>query len=278
MQNKFVDTNNIKLHYLEYEGDGPTLILMHGLTANAHAFDGLMAAGLNKKYTIIAVDLRGRGLSDFPANGYTMKEHAADIIGLLDALKLDKVILGGHSFGALLTLYIAAHFAERVDKMILIDAAAKLHPKVKEMLVPTLSRLGQTFSSFEAYISKVKQAPYITEWHEEMLSYYKADVKTNEDGTVTPRPKMDNMTEAVLKGSLGEPWEQLIANNDKPTILINACGVYTLEAPLLPEELARETVEMMKDCKYIQVEGNHQTMLYGQGAEQIVEAISNFIG
>lgn len=38
--NRFVQTNNIQLHYLDYPGDGPTLALMPGLTANAHEFDG----------------------------------------------------------------------------------------------------------------------------------------------------------------------------------------------------------------------------------------------
>ncbi|HAK12371.1 MAG TPA: alpha/beta hydrolase, partial [Chitinophagaceae bacterium] len=42
MQSSFVTTNGIQLHYLHFPGDGPTIILMHGLTANAHAFDGLI--------------------------------------------------------------------------------------------------------------------------------------------------------------------------------------------------------------------------------------------
>jgi pimeloyl-ACP methyl ester carboxylesterase len=61
------DTNGIHLHYLDYPGDGPTLILMHGLTANAHSFAGLIRAGLSPQLPVLAVDLRGRGLSDCPA-------------------------------------------------------------------------------------------------------------------------------------------------------------------------------------------------------------------
>ena len=90
MQSKFINTNNIKLHYLEFEGNGPAIIFMHGLSANAHAFDGLIAAGLSPTFHIMSVDLRGRGESDAPVTGYTMKEHAEDIIGLMDAFKLEK--------------------------------------------------------------------------------------------------------------------------------------------------------------------------------------------
>ena len=277
MVSKYINTNHIRLHYLDNEVDGPLLVLLHGLTANAHAFDGLMAAGLGKEYRILSIDLRGRGLSDQPESGYTMKEHAADIIGLLDGLPIESAIIAGHSFGAFLGLYLAVYFPDRVQKLILMDAAVRMHPDTKEMLGPALSRLEQTFASFDAYLNKVKQAPYLTNWDENMRSYYWADVKNNPDGTVTIRSKLANMMEAVMKGSLGEPWAELIKLLQKPAMLINAPGVYTMGAALLPKELALETINMMNDCRYIEVTGNHQTMLYGEGAMQIVTAVKTFI-
>ncbi len=276
MSEHFVETYGIRLHYLEFTGDGPTIILMHGLTANANAFDGLISAGLTPAFNVISIDLRGRGKSDQPANDYTMATHATDIIGFLDALKIKTVVIGGHSFGALLTFYLAAHYPERVEKMILLDAAAKMHPNTKEMLVPALSRLGQTFSSFDSYLDKVKQAPYINFWDEQMTTYYRADVKDNDDKTVTPIPQLNNMLLAV-NGALAEPWLDYIQGVNKPAILMNGGGIYTLGAPLLPEENARETAAMMKDCRYIKIPGNHQTMLYGGGAKEIVNAVKTFL-
>ncbi len=273
----FIKTNTINLHYLEYEGEQPTIIFMHGLTANAHAFDGLMAAGLNPAFHIISVDLRGRGESDAPDVGYTMKEHATDIIALMDALKLNKVILAGHSFGGFLALYLVKYFPDRVDKLILMDAAANMHPNTKDMLAPTLGRLGQTFSSFNAYLEKVKSAAYLTFWDKNMETYYKADVKQHADGSVSCIPQSAHMMEAVLKGSLGEPWMDYLQTLEHETILINAPGVYTLGAALLPEENAMETVELMKNCIYAKVQGNHQTMLYGPGAGEIVSIIKHFL-
>src|SRR5436190_12446655 len=99
----FIKTNGIKLHYLDYRGTGPVLVLLHGLTANAFAFEGLMAAGLGQHFRVITVDLRGRGLSDKPLWGYSIHLHAKDIIGLLDHLQLKSVFIGGHSFGGLLS-------------------------------------------------------------------------------------------------------------------------------------------------------------------------------
>jgi pimeloyl-ACP methyl ester carboxylesterase len=272
----FVETNGIRLHYLHYPGDGPTILLMHGLTANAHAFDGLIAAGLSPTFNILSVDLRGRGQSDQPHDDYTMPTHANDILGLMDALGLEKAVIGGHSFGALLSFYLAANYPERVEKMILLDAAARMHPNTKEMLTPTLGRLGQVFPSFEAYTDKVKAAPYIEFWDEQMVSYYRADVTTLDDGSVTPIPKLEHMLQAV-NGGLGQPWLEYISGIHHKAILINGPGIYTMEAALLPEENARETVEMMKNCTYAKVPGNHQTMLYGAGAKAIVNEIVNFM-
>lgn len=268
--------NGITIHYLHYKSDGPTVILMHGLTANAHAFDGLIAAGLFPAYNVIAVDLRGRGQSSQPEQGYSLAEHAKDIIGLLDHLKIDKAIIGGHSFGALLTFYMTRYYPQRIEKMIIMDAAVRMHERTKEMLGPAMSRLGQTFSSFNAYLEKVKQAPYITFWDEQMVSYYQADVHTNEDGSVRCIPRLTNMVEAV-NGVLAEPMAEHIQYASQPAILINGPGVYTMEAALLPKANALETVQLMKNCTYVEVPGNHQTMLYGDGAEGIVNAIKAFL-
>lgn len=276
MESTFVQTNSVRLHYLEYEGSGPAIILMHGLTANAHAFDGLIAAGLSPAFRVISVDLRGRGQSEQPAQGYSMQEHAKDIIGLMDALKIEKAVIGGHSFGALVTFYLAARYPARVEKMILLDVAANMHPDAKEMLAPALSRLGKHYDSFEAYLEKVKQAPYLNFWDLAMLSYYTADVRKNEDGSVICIPGPQQIQQAVA-AAFNEPWIEYIKNMNQPAILINGPDVYTMNAPLVPEKNAMEMVDMMKDCMYAKVPGNHQTMLYGEGAIEIVSIIRYFL-
>ncbi|QDA58779.1 alpha/beta fold hydrolase [Hymenobacter jejuensis] len=277
MKSQFLHTNGIRLHYLDYPGPEPPLVLLHGLTANAYAFEGLIQAGLTTTRRILAVDLRGRGLSDKPATGYSMAEHAQDIIGLLDALQLDKAELVGHSFGALLSLYLAYHFPARVDKLVLLDAAARLHPQTREMLVPTMGRLGKTTSSFAEYLAQARQAPYLTIWDESMEAYYQADVQTNADGSVTPRSRPENIAECLTQGVFAEPWTEYIQAVQQPALLLNGTQNYALGAPLLPREFAEETVAMLPHGQYREVWGNHQTMLYGQGAQEIVQAITEFL-
>ena len=105
---RYLSANGIRLRYLDWPGGAPPIVPLHGLSANATSFVGLAAAGLSPRFRVIAPDLRGRGRSDAPPHGYRMADHAADVLGLLDALGLQRVVLGGHSFGAYLAIYLAA--------------------------------------------------------------------------------------------------------------------------------------------------------------------------
>jgi pimeloyl-ACP methyl ester carboxylesterase len=276
MEAQFISTNGIRLHTLHCGSKGPVLLLMHGLTANAHAFDGLLKEGLCEDLTICSVDLRGRGLSDQPLDDYSMAAHAKDIVGLMEEMRLSQVILGGHSFGGLLSLYMAFHYPEKVQRLILLDAAARMHHNTREMLGPALSRLGRRFPSFENYINEVRSAPYMDAWTDDMLSYYAADVQTMEDHSVMPVPQPANMVQAV-NAVLSEPWEKMMNQIEQPALLINGTGIYTMGAALLPEENARATAAMLPHCQYVKVPGNHQTMLYNEGAKAIVTAIREFL-
>ena len=278
---QFAQTNNIRLHYIDHGGQGPKLLLLPGLTANAHAFDGYIGAGLARYFHVYTADLRGRGLSDKPERGYAMTDHAKDIIGLLDQLGMGRILLGGHSFGALLGIYIAANYPERVERLILVDAAARMHPQVKELVGPSMLRLGRQWPSFEDYLEKIKAAPFLEgRWHPDMEGYYRADVYNLPEGGVTTYSALAHIQQAIEGAlGLGEEWLRLIRSVQQPTLLINATGPYgPPDAPaILPKELALETVNMMQDCRYVEVPGNHVTMLYGKGAEESVKAVVEWL-
>jgi pimeloyl-ACP methyl ester carboxylesterase len=273
---RYVQTNGIKLHYLEHPGDEPTVVLTHGLTANAHSFGALLAAGL--PYRTLAVDLRGRGPSAAPPTGYTMADHAADMIGLLDALELERVVLGGHSFGGLLTLYTAVHHPTRVAKCIILDAGL-MHPNTRELIAPSVARLGQTYPSWEAYRESIKTAAYWQgQWDEHIEAYYRADIVENSDGTVTPISQPQHIAEASLK-LLEINWLELVGRIQQPVLLLN--GPHGYGAPgtpaVMPEEMAQQTAALLPNCTLVTIPGNHMTMLFGDNARLIAQAITDFV-
>jgi pimeloyl-ACP methyl ester carboxylesterase len=276
---QWMRVNNIALHYLDHPGSDPPLILMPGLTANAHSFDGLINAGLSPAQRVLALDLRGRGLSDKPDSGYSMADHAADVLGLLDALKLQQVVLGGHSFGGLLTIYMAARYPERVSKLVVIDAAGKMHPELREMIQPSVDRLGKVVPSWDAYLESMKKMPFFQGWWDPTIeSFYRADVEIHNDGTVKSRTRPEAITEAVDK-SMKEDWAQHLSAIKQPMLLLNAPGSFGPPgtAPILSREQALETVNAVALGRYIEVPGNHMTMLYGEGAKRMVAEIIAFV-
>lgn len=273
---KFTQTNGINLHYLNHPGEEPPIIITHGLSANAHFFDGLAASSLPNR--LLAVDLRGRGLSDKPETGYSMADHAADIIGLMDNLGLEDVILAGHSFGGLLTCYLAANFPERVRRCIVMDSGF-MHPSVKELIKPSLARLEQRIPSWEAYRDAVKGAAYWQGyWDTAVESYYRADVQSYEDGSVQARSKPENIAEAIDK-VLNEPWEEIFGRVHQPTIMLHAVGAFGKPGspPVVPPEQAKATVNALPNCRYRAVHGNHMTMLFGDNAEALGKEITTFL-
>lgn len=276
IKSHFVPVNNINLHYTEHESEGPVLLLMHGLTANGRAFDGLTNDGLHESFRVICPDLRGNGLSDKPAFCYSVEDHVQDILGLIEHLGEKKVYLGGHSFGGYLAFYIASNYPDVVKKLVIMDAAKSMNPNAVAMLSKAISRLDATYHSFDDYIEHVKKAPYLNFWDHSMLSYYRADVEDLPNGHVKPRCNIMDITEKSM-ALANVDWAGAIETIKHQTILLNALDNYTLREPLLPDNIAQETVEMMKHGKYAGVDGNHQTMLYGNGAKRIVSQIREFL-
>ena len=110
-------SNGINLYY-ETHGTGKPLVLISGLGYSLWQWHK-MAPFLAEHFTVITFDNRGVGQSDKPAGPYTVQMLAADTVGLLDALKIEKAIIMGHSMGGFIAQAIALEYPERVDKLIL---------------------------------------------------------------------------------------------------------------------------------------------------------------
>lgn len=281
MQSAFINLPAIRLHYLDSgstEATRSTLLLLHGLTANARMFEPL-AGFLAPHYRLIALDLRGRGLSDKPSTGYSMAEHAADVIGLMDALGLESCIVGGHSFGGLLTIFLAAEYGKRVERALLLDAAGKLHPEVRRLIQPSLDRLGKVFPSLDDYLSAMRSMAYLCgTWDDAYEAYFRAEALVHEDGTVTARPQAANMAEAV-NNALGEDWYSRLTKVQAPALLLRAPEGYGTPSapPVLLEADARETASALAYCRYEEVPGNHSTMMFQPAVQSVAGALRRFI-
>ncbi len=276
----FIDTNGIRIHVVEHPGDGPALFLFPGLNANAVFFDGLVHAGLSPALHVYSVDLRGRGLSDAPESGYEMSDHADDILGLFDVLGVERVNLGGHSFGGLLTYYLAAHRPDRVDRAVVIDSPLEVSDTVIDQLGPALDRLRVVTPSWGQYLAAVKSMPYYAGWWDgDLEAYYRADVKENPDGSVQSRLDPDKIRQA-LEGTTRVDWPSLAERIDAPLLLLRATAPFGLPGhpPILSSEDAQRTLSLLRSPRYVELPGNHITALFGASARVAAQAVIDFLG
>ena len=121
--------NGINIHYTRTGGNKPPLILLHGLMTNGACWTGL-AHSLEKEYDVIMPDARGHGKSSVPDFGYRYEDHADDVAGLINALRLPPPILLGHSMGGMTAAVAASRKPNLLRGLILADPAF-LSPKVQ---------------------------------------------------------------------------------------------------------------------------------------------------
>jgi pimeloyl-ACP methyl ester carboxylesterase len=253
--------------------------MLPGLSANAHAFDGLAAAGLSPHFRTLALDLRGRGESDKPATGYTLADHAADVIALLDHLDIERATVLGHSFGALLTVYLGVKYPHRVARLVLLDVAVWILEETTKLIRVSIDRLTKTFPSADDYIGALKHAPYVDGfWDPMMERYFRAEIETSAAGTARARTSAAAI-EQVITAIGTEPWAVYMKEISAPSILINGPGPYGPPgAPaIVPAALALETAALIPGCKYIEVPGNHITMIFGENAKHVARAVAEFV-
>jgi pimeloyl-ACP methyl ester carboxylesterase len=117
-----VRTNGITIHYLRTGGARPPIVLLHGLTDNGACWSRL-AAALAPDYDVIMPDARGHGCSNAPPGPYTTDDHAADILGLIAALGLERPVLIGHSMGGLAAALVGARAPDQIRGVALEDPA-----------------------------------------------------------------------------------------------------------------------------------------------------------
>ncbi|TPK90078.1 alpha/beta hydrolase [Mesorhizobium sp. B2-4-12] len=115
-----IETNGTSLH-VRVGGKGPAVVLLHGFADTGDMW-GAAAIRLMKDHTVIVPDLRGMGLSAHPDGGYTKKNQAVDIAGVMDALKIDKADLVTHDIGNMVGYALAAQYPKRITKWVVIDA------------------------------------------------------------------------------------------------------------------------------------------------------------
>lgn len=161
-EDKYIRIDGRRLHFLEW-GDGPgaVLLLLHGTGDDAHVWDHF-AGNAADRFRIIALDQRGHGLSDWVSPpAYHCRDYVSDLEKLVDALQLQKIILMGHSMGALHATSYAARNPDKIAALIHADIEPCPPEWNKKYLSNLYERLPSFFKSHHDYVQEMRQnSPY----------------------------------------------------------------------------------------------------------------------
>jgi len=156
----FLDLQGQLVHYRD-EGprsDVTPLVLLHGTSASLHTWEGWVKA-LRGQRRVISLDLPGFGLTG-PYSGkyadtpYTAANDARFVLDVLDALKVQRFSVGGNSLGGEVAWRLAASVPQRVDRLVLVDAAGYAFDTAAVPLAWRVARLPVVGSLLEQLLPR----------------------------------------------------------------------------------------------------------------------------
>ncbi len=138
MRNVYRD--GVALFYDE-EGIGePPILLVHGWTCD-HTYFAPQFEHFRKEHRVVAVDLRGHGLSDKPEQDYTIAGFADDLAWLCEEIGLRAPVVIGHSMGGAIALELAARHPELPSAIVVVDSPIVPPPALLEGVRPAIAAL-----------------------------------------------------------------------------------------------------------------------------------------
>ncbi|GAA4185970.1 hypothetical protein GCM10022252_17190 [Streptosporangium oxazolinicum] len=261
-------------------GTGPRVVVaVHGITASLMAWAGV-ARRLPAEWSLVAMDLRGRGHSADLPGPYGLAGHAEDVNLVARSAGAESgIVLTGHSMGA----YVAALAAAGHDyaRVVLIDGGLPLplppgadpDAVMEATLGPALARLDRTFPDVGAYVDFFKAHPAFAEaWTEEAEEYVRYDA-SGPRGAVRSRARREAVREdGRWLLTEGEAVGAALRAITSPLSLLRAPrGLLNQPVGMLPDELAAAWArrlpaledEVVDDC-------NHYTILFEDRCASLV--------
>lgn len=196
----FVNVNGLRLHYLDWSGEGETLLFLHGMGHSAHIFDEL-APKFTGRHRVLGLTRRGHGQSDKPETGYDTETLVEDIRQFLDLMKVRRVSLVGHSMaGTEMTRFAILH-PGRVSKLVYLDAALDYDREFFDIVgeaPPEPPPTPADLASFDAFrrFSKVAKCGWTEAWEADLRDI----VVYSPDGRPLRAAMTDEIAQALQKG------------------------------------------------------------------------------
>lgn len=274
------DVSGGTLHGLRF-GAGPRVVLAaHGITASAMAWSAV-AAALPDDWSLVALDLRGRGASRDLRGPFGLRAHADDVNRVAESLGGDLVLLG-HSMGAFVAVHAAHDRPDLYRRVVLVDGGVALpFPEgadpdevLAAALGPALARLRETYPSEDAYVAFFRAHPALgPSWNDAVEDYVRYDALETGEGVrsraVEAAVRVDGRDLLVTGGE----FDPELRGTPLPVdLLVAPAGMFGQPPGLLPTD----SVSAYADVDHVRLETvpdtNHYTILFAPAAAARVAA------
>lgn len=212
----------LRMRYLDWGGDGPPIVALHGLASSAHWYD-LVAPILCRQYRIIAPDQRGHGRTTQPPRGYDWATLAADMAGLMDHLGLERASVLGHSWGGNVATNVAARHPERVSHLVMIDGgflSGRLWPDATWESFSQRVRPRDVSGTREQFLDRLR-TQMADCWSKELERIVQTMVYEDESGQIHDILHPDNHAQ-VIRAMWDEPPSTILPRILCPALIVAA--------------------------------------------------------
>ncbi|MGA9749734.1 MAG: alpha/beta fold hydrolase [Nocardioides sp.] len=258
------------------EGSGPALLLLHGLGCD-HTTWAPVIATLARRYTVIAPDLLGHGLSDKPRADYSVGGYANGMRDLLTVLGIDKVTVVGHSLGGGVAMQFAYQFPERTERMILV-APGGLGPEVAPA-IRAITLPGFHTTMGVVTLPVVRQLT--TTWLRALAASGVSAVRDLDEVATIVDSFKDAKARAAIRQVVSAvvDWRgQVVTMADRAylTAAMPMCVIWGTDDAVIPVRHAGHAAEMAPDCT-VEVIANAGHFPHKDHPQRFVKIINDFI-
>jgi pimeloyl-ACP methyl ester carboxylesterase len=261
---RYLVVDGSRLHLLDWGGEGRVpLLLLHGFTGHAHAWDTLSIA-LQPHFHVYALDQRGHGDSD-PADVYNAVAAFGDLSAVVDQLGLVPLVLVGLSMGGRNAMYFTSKRPDAVRKLVIVDIGPEISARAAQ--APAGPPEPETWESIEQAAQHLHRANPNPGIH-----YYRWVVSSS----LRQRPdgRLVWAWHPSIKERRSQPdldWWAVLRAITPPTLVLRGA-----ESPILDRDVALRMAKELPDGKFVEIPRAVHT-LHEDNPEAVLAALKEFL-
>ena len=218
----WADVRDLRMRYLDWGGDGPMLLALHGLASSGHWYD-LVAPLLRDRFRIIAPDQRGHGQTTNAPTGYDWHSLSDDLAALLDLLEAPEVFVIGHSWGGHVSSNFAARHPQRVKRQVMIDGGfldGRLFPEPTWEGFSTRLSPRNVSGGREEFLDRLR-TQMAAFWNSDIERIVQTMVYEDEHGMIQDILRPENQAQ-VIRAMWDDPCSKTLLLVECPTLMVPA--------------------------------------------------------